>query len=216
MTTATTATGGTGTKGTNAKGTNAKGTGKGIDAHGIGQEQLTGTYDIDPAHSSLGFAAKHAMVTTVRGRFSDFTGVLNIDGVHPENSSAEVRIVVDSLDTRSEQRDTHLRSADFFHVDEHPEITFRSTRAARGKHDDEFVLWGDLTIKGVAREVELKLAFTGAAVDPWGKQRVGFEGETVVNRKQWGLNWNVALEAGGLLVSEKVRLTLDVAAVKRD
>jgi polyisoprenoid-binding protein YceI len=185
------------------------------DLTGVTQDQLTGTYDIDPAHSSLEFAAKHAMVATVRGRFSDFTGVLNLDAEQPERSSAEVRIVVDSLDSRSEQRDAHLRSADFFHVEEHPEITFRSTRAARGKHDDEYVLLGDLTIKGTTREVELKLEFTGAAVDPWGKQRVGFEGEAVVNRKDWGLTWNVALEAGGLLVSEKVRLKLDIAAVKR-
>lgn len=179
-------------------------------------DQLTGTYDIDPSHSSLEFAAKHAMVTTVRGRFSEFEGVLNIDGASPERSSAEVRIVVDSLDTRSKDRDTHLRSADFFHVEEHPEITFRSTRAARGKRDGQYVLWGDLTIKGTTREVELDLEFTGTAVDPWGKQRVGFEGETTVNRKDWGLNWNVALEAGGILVSEKVKLKLDIAAVKRD
>jgi len=183
---------------------------------GIAQDALTGTYDIDPAHSSLEFAAKHAMVTTVRGRFSDFTGVLNIDAENPEKSSAEVRIVVDSLDTRSDQRDAHLRGEDFFHVEKHPEITFRSTRAARGKRDGQYLLYGDLTIKGTSREVELALEFTGAAVDPWGKQRLGFEGETVVNRKDWGLSWNVALEAGGLLVSEKVRLSLDIAAVKRD
>ena len=180
-----------------------------------GLEQLTGTYDIDPAHSSLEFAAKHAMVTTVRGRFSDFDGVIRIDGANPENSSAEVRIRVDSLDSRSGQRDEHLRSADFFDIERHPEITFTSTRAARGKRDGEYVLWGDLAIKGVTREVELSLDYTGAATDPWGGQRVGFEGATTVNRKDWGLNWNVALEAGGILVSEKVKLKLDIAAVKR-
>ena len=196
--------------------TSSTGTGTGTGIGATQPDQLTGTYDIDPTHSSLEFAAKHAMVTTVRGRFGEFDGVLNIDGTNPEKSSAEVRIVVDSLDTRSKDRDTHLRSADFFHIEEHPEITFRSTRAARGKRDGEFVLWGDLTIKGATREVELDLEFTGAATDPWGKQRVGFEGETTVNRKDWGLNWNVALEAGGLLVSEKVKLKLDIAAVKRD
>lgn len=184
-------------------------------ATGIDLAQLTGTYDIDPAHSSLEFSARHAMVTTVRGRFSEFEGALDIDAESPEKSSAEVRIVVDSLDSRSEQRDTHLRSADFFDIEQHPEITFRSTRASRGKRDGQFVLWGDLTIKGTSREVELDLEFTGAAKDPWGNLRVGFEGETTVNRKDWGLNWNVALEAGGLLVSEKVKLKLDVSAVKR-
>jgi polyisoprenoid-binding protein YceI len=178
-------------------------------------EQLTGTYDIDAAHSSLEFAAKHAMVTTVRGRFSDFSGTLYLDGANPESSRAEVTIKVASLDSRSDQRDEHLRGADFFDVETYPEITFKSTRAAAGKDDDEYRLWGDLTIKGVTREVELVLTFTGSAQDPWGGQRVGFEGRTTVNRKDWGLNWNVALEAGGLLVSEKVKLSLDIAAVKR-
>ncbi len=180
-----------------------------------GLEQLTGTYDIDASHSSLGFAAKHAMVTTVRGRFSEFEGTLYLDGANPANSRAEVRIAVDSLDSRSEQRDGHLRGEDFFDVATYPEITFRSTRAAAGKRAGEYVLWGDLTIKGVSREVELNLEFTGTAVDPWGGTRVGFEGGTTVNRKDWGLNWNVALEAGGILVSEKVKLTLDISAVKR-
>jgi polyisoprenoid-binding protein YceI len=180
-----------------------------------GLEQLTGTYDIDPAHSSLEFAAKHAMVTTVRGRFSDFTGTLRIDAQDPSTSSAEVAVKMDSLDSRSDQRDEHLRGADFFDIATHPEMTFRSTRAAAGKRDGEYRLWGDLTIKGVTREVELELEFTGAAQDPWGNTRVGFEGHATVNRKEWGLNWNVALEAGGLLVSEKVKLNLDVSAVKR-
>jgi polyisoprenoid-binding protein YceI len=177
--------------------------------------QLTGTYDIDPAHSSLEFAAKHAMVTTVRGRFSDFTGVLHIDGTNPEQSSAEVNVKIASIDSRSDQRDEHLRSADFFDAEKHPEMTFKSTRAAAGKREGQWRMWGDLTIKGVTREVELELDYTGSAVDPWGGTRVGFEGHATLNRKDWGLVWNVALEAGGLLVSEKVKLNLDIAAVKR-
>lgn len=181
-----------------------------------GLEQLTGTWDIDPAHSSLEFAAKHAMVTTVRGRFSDFTGTLYLDGTDPSRSTAEVTITVDSLDSRSAQRDEHLRGTDFFDVANHPEITFRSTRAAAGKGEDEYRMWGDLTIRGVSREVELVLTYTGTAQDPWGKLRAGFEGRTTVNRKDWGLTWNVALEAGGILVSDKVKLNLDIAAVKRD
>jgi polyisoprenoid-binding protein YceI len=180
-----------------------------------GLEQLTGTYDIDASHSTLEFAAKHAMVTTVRGRFGDFSGTLHLDGADPARSRAEVTIKVDSLDSRSDQRDAHLRSADFFDVETYPEITFTSTRAAAGKGDGEYRLWGDLTIKGVTREVGLELAFTGSAVDPWGGNRVGFEGRTTVNRKDWGLSWNVALEAGGILVGEKVKLSLDIAAVKR-
>jgi polyisoprenoid-binding protein YceI len=155
------------------------------------------------------------MVTTVRGRFSDFSGAIHLDGTDPSKSTAEVTIQVGSLDSRSDQRDEHLRGADFFDVATYPEMTFRSTRAAAGKRDGEYVLWGDLTIKGVTREVELELTYTGAAQDPWGGQRVGFEGHATVNRKDWGLNWNVALEAGGILVSEKVKLNLDIAAVKR-
>ena len=177
---------------------------------------LTGTYDIDASHSSLEFAAKHAMVTTVRGRFGDFSGTLHLDAEDPSRSTAEVTIDVASLDTRSDQRDEHLRGDDFFDVAKYPTITFTSTRAARGKDDDEYRLWGDLTIRGVTREVELEITFTGSAVDPWGKTRAGFEGRTTVNRKDWGLTWNVALEAGGILVSDKVKLSLDVAAVKRD
>lgn len=179
-------------------------------------DQLTGTWDVDPGHSSLEFAAKHAMVTTVRGRFGDFTGVIHLDAADPSKSTAEVTIAVDSLDTRSDQRDEHLRSADFFDVANHPEITFKSTRAARGKDDDEYRMWGDLTIRGVSREVELDLTYTGSAQDPWGKTRAGFEGSATVNRKDWGLTWNVALEAGGILVSDKVKLRFDIAAVKRD
>lgn len=181
-----------------------------------GLAALTGTYDIDPTHSSLEFATKHAMVTTVRGRFSDFDGVLHLDGNDPTKSSAEVNIRVASLDSRSTDRDNHLRGADFFDVEKHPEMTFRSTRAALGDDENEYRLWGDLTIRGVTREVELQLTFTGTAVDPWGKQRVGFEGHATLNRKDWGLTWNVALEAGGLLVSDKVKLNLDIAAVRRD
>jgi polyisoprenoid-binding protein YceI len=180
-----------------------------------GLEQLTGTYDIDPAHSSLEFAAKHAMVTTVRGRFSDFTGVITIDAADPSKSSAEVTVQLASLDSRSDQRDAHLRGEDFFDIEKYPTMTFKSTRAAAGKGEGEYRMRGDLTIKDVTREVELELTFTGAAQDPWGGQRVGFEGHATVNRKDWGLNWNVALEAGGILVSEKVKLNLDIAAVKR-
>ena len=180
-----------------------------------GLEQLTGTWEIDPGHSSLEFAAKHALVTTVRGRFSDFTGTLNLDGSNPERSSAEVSVQLASVDSRSAQRDEHLRGPDFFDVEKFPTMTFRSTGAELGDEPGSYVLTGDLTIRGVTREVRLDVAYNGSATDPWGNLRAGFEGKATINRKDWGLNWNAALEAGGFLVSDKIKLNLDIAAVKQ-
>ena len=175
---------------------------------------LTGTYALDPAHSRLGFVARHAMVTKVRGQFRDFTGTLHLDEEDPSRSTAEVTIEVASLTTAQDQRDEHLRGADFFDVEQHPTITFTSTSAER-VDDDTYRLTGDLTIKGVTRPVAIDFEHTGAATDPFGNFRTGFEGRVQVNRKDWGLTWNVALEAGGLLVSDKVTLELDVSAVKQ-
>jgi polyisoprenoid-binding protein YceI len=175
---------------------------------------LTGTWTIDPSHSSLEFAVKHAMVTTVRGRFADFSGTITLDGVAPDRSTATVDVQIASVDTRNEQRDAHLRSPDFFDADQFPTMTFRST-GARVRSEGEYVLTGDLTIKGVSRSVELTISHTGSAVDAYGNERVGFEGTTTINRKDWGLSWNVALEAGGLLVAEKVTITLDVSATRQ-
>jgi len=175
---------------------------------------LTGTYDLDPAHSRLGFVARHAMVTKVRGQFRDVTGTLHLDEADPSRSSAEVEIQVASLTTAQDQRDEHLRGADFFDAGQHPTITFRSTQAER-VDDDTYRLTGDLTIKGVTRPVSIDVEHTGAATDPFGNFRTGFEGRVQVNRRDWGLTWNVALDAGGLLVSDKVTLELDVSAVKR-
>ena len=175
---------------------------------------LTGTWEIDPSHSSLEFAVRHAMVATVRGRFTDFTGSLSLDGTDPERSSATVEVQLASVDTGSADRDAHLRSADFFGTDENPAMTFRSKRAERGGDENEYRLVGDLTIKGVSREVVLDLTYNGTAVDPWGNLRAGFEGTTTINRKDWDLTWNVALEAGGFLVSDKIKITLDISATK--
>lgn len=175
---------------------------------------LSGTWDIDPAHTRLGFAARHAMVATVRGGFAVFSGVLQLDAADPARSSAEVEIDAASISTGNEQRDGHLRSPDFLDVANYPTLTFRSNRA-EAVGDTEYRLHGELTIKGVARPVVLGLEFQGSSPDPFGNLRAGFEGRTTINRKDWGLVWNVAIEGGGILVGDKIRIELDVSAVRR-
>jgi polyisoprenoid-binding protein YceI len=176
---------------------------------------LKGTWVIDPAHTTLAFSARHAMVATVTGHFSDFAGSIELDPGDPAATRAEVTIKADSLESRSPDRDGHLKSDDFLAVEKYPELTFRSTRAAAGDSEGSYRLWGELTVRDVSREVELDVQFQGLVTDPWGKLRAGFEAETVISRKDWGLVWNVALEKGGVLVSDKVKLSLDIAAVKQ-
>jgi polyisoprenoid-binding protein YceI len=176
-------------------------------------EQLTGTYTIDPSHSRVGFVARHAMVTKVRGGFNDFAGTFTIDAVNPAASTAELTIEAASIDTRNADRDAHLKSNDFFAMDQHPQLTFVST-AIEQVSDTDYRVTGELTLRGVTKPVTIDLEYTGAAVDPWGNTRVGFEGSTRVNRKDWGVNWNTALEAGGVLVSEKVTLEFEISATK--
>ena len=180
----------------------------------IDTRDLTGTYVIDTAHSRFGFVARHAMVTKVRGAFGDFTGTLTIDGLEPTNSFGSLTIVANSINTGNAQRDGHLRSNDFFDMDNYPELTYETT-GIEHVSGDEYKVTGDLTIKGVTNPVTLDVEFTGAAVDPFGNTRIGFEGTTVVNRKDWGVNWNAPLEAGGVLVSEKVTLDIDISAIKQ-
>ena len=175
---------------------------------------LTGTFTIDTAHSRFGFVARHAMVTKVRGSFGDFAGTLTIDGTEPTKSSGSLTIVATSINTGNEQRDGHLRSNDFFDMDNHPELTYQST-GIEHVGGDSYKVTGDLTIKGVTKAVTLDVEYTGAAVDPYGNTRIGFEGTTVINRKDWGVNWNAPLEAGGVLVSEKVTLDIDISAIKQ-
>jgi polyisoprenoid-binding protein YceI len=174
---------------------------------------LTGTYSVDTAHSRIGFVARHAMVTKVRGAFNEFEGKAVIDGNRPENSSVEISLQVASVDTRNAQRDGHLRTNDFLDAEAYPTITFRSTSIAHDGGND-FAVTGDLTIKDVTKSIELPLEFQGAATDPFGNERIGFEGSVVINRKDWGVSWNAALETGGVLVSEKITLEFEISAIK--
>ncbi|MFF0293239.1 YceI family protein [Kitasatospora sp. NPDC004615] len=174
---------------------------------------LTGDYTIDSTHSKIGFAVRHAMVTNVRGEFTEYEGKLHLDGAHPANSRADLVIKVASIHTNQAQRDEHLRTGDFFDAATFPEITFKSTSAER-IHGDTYRMHGNLTIKGTSRPVILDLEFTGAATDIYGANRVGFEGGTSVDRTDWGLTYNAALETGGVLIGEKVKLTLDISAVR--
>ena len=175
----------------------------------------TGTYAIDPSHSRIGFVARHAMVTKVRGSFNEFDGSGFFDADNPANSHLELTIAAASIDTRNADRDAHLRSNDFFDMEQHPEITFTSTSVEQ-TDDDTFRVTGDLTIKGVTKPVTVNFEHSGTAVDPFGNQRIGLDGSTTVNRKDWGVNWNAALDAGGVLVSEKVTLEFEVSAIRTD
>ena len=175
--------------------------------------ELTGTWDIDSVHSTVGFTAKHAMVATTRGSFADFSGTATIDAANPEASSAWLEIQTGSVSTGNAQRDEHLRSGDFFQVEDFPKITFRSTGAKLA--GDAIVMTGDLTIRDRTAPVEVTWEFEGLSKDPWGNTKAGFEGTATVNRKEWGLTWNAALEAGGVLVSDKIKLVLEIAAAKK-
>src|SRR5712691_145406 len=175
--------------------------------------ELTGTYTLDPAHTRIGFVARHAMVTKVRGSFNEFEGSAVLDGADPANSSAQVTISAASIDTRNAQRDEHLRGNDFLAMQEYPRITFVST-GVRQAGETTFEVTGDLTIKGVTNPITIPLTLEGAAQDPFGNQRVGFEGSVTINRKDYGITWNAALETGGVLVSDRVTLEFEISAIK--
>jgi polyisoprenoid-binding protein YceI len=172
-----------------------------------------GTWTIDSAHSTVGFVARHLMITKVRGRFTDFSGAIEV-APDPLQSRVEATVDLRSVDTGDEKRDAHLRSADFFDVEggASPTMTFQSTGI---KDDDgDSVLFGDLTINGVTRQVEFALEFEGVNIDPWGNTKAAFSAETEINRKDFGIEWNVALETGGVLVGDTVKVELDIQAVK--
>ncbi|WP_026454341.1 YceI family protein [Saccharomonospora iraqiensis] len=178
------------------------------------QAQLTGDYTIDPEHTRIGFVARHAMITKVRGSFTEFEGTVHVDGENPADSSAELTIRAASIDTRNADRDGHLRSNDFLAMEDYPEITFRSTDIAR-TGEDTFDVTGDLTVRGVTQRVTIPFTFEGQAVDPFGNSRIGFEGSTTINRQDFGVRWNAPLETGGVLVGDKVVLEFEVSAIKQ-
>ncbi|MEU6703962.1 YceI family protein [Streptomyces wuyuanensis] len=175
---------------------------------------LTGNYAIDPAHSSIGFTVRHAMVTNVRGTFSEHEGALQLDGSDPSRSAATIDVKIGSIDTGIADRDGHLRSGDFFDVETFPVMSFRSTTAEQ-LGGEKYRISGDLTIKDVTRPLSIDLEFNGTATDVYGNERVGFEGSAEILRSDWGLTWNAALETGGVMVSDKVKLNFDISAIKQ-
>ncbi|GAA2738259.1 YceI family protein [Pedococcus aerophilus] len=174
-------------------------------------DDISGTYALDPSHSRIGFSARHAMVTKVRGQFDQFEGTAVIDTAVPANSSVTVTIKAASVTTGQEQRDAHLKTPDFFDVETYENLTFTSTDVVRD--GAEWSITGDLTINDVTRPVTVVFEETGSAKDPYGNVRVGFEGSTTINRADWGLSFNAALETGGVLVSEKIALEFDISAI---
>jgi polyisoprenoid-binding protein YceI len=176
----------------------------------------TTTWTIDPTHTLVEFSAKHMMITTVKGRFADVSGAIHVDGTHPDRSSVEVELDAASIDTRTEQRDQHLRSADFLDVETHPKVTFRSTRieGAYRAPGDTFRVFGDLTIRGTTKEIALEATFEGTGKDPWGGERASFSATGKIDRRDFGLTWNAALETGGVLVSNEIRIAVEAQAVK--
>ena len=172
----------------------------------------SGSYTIDPTHSRIGFVARHAMVTKVRGSFTKFNGSGVFDAENPTKSSLSVEIVATSIDTGNTDRDNHLRSNDFFDMERFPTITFTSTTVT-SLSGDIYRVVGDLTIKSVTQSVEIDFEVSGPSTDPYGNQRLGLEGSTTINRKDFGVTWNAALETGGVLVGEKIALEFDISVI---
>ena len=169
-------------------------------------------WKLDPTHSLVEFSAKHLMITTVKGRIADVVGTIYTDEKDPRKSSVEATLKAASIDTRTDQRDQHLRSADFLNAEVYPEITFRSTRIEGDK--ENFKLTGELTIRDVTKPVTLEVQFEGTIKDPWGGERVGFSGTGKIDRRDFGLTWNQALETGGVVVGNEIKINLEVQAVK--
>lgn len=172
-------------------------------------------WNLDPAHSRIGFSVKHMMVSTVRGEFKSYSGKLNLDTEDFTRSSVEGEIEVASIDTNNVDRDNHLRANDFFDAPNHPKIGFKSTRIER-KGDDEYVVYGNLTIRGVTKEVALDVETSGIHKNPWGQTVTGFSATGTINRKDFGIDFNAPLETGGVLVGEKVKIELDIEAALVD
>jgi polyisoprenoid-binding protein YceI len=177
------------------------------------EQMQTATWDIDVGHSAIHFWVRHMVISKVHGRFARWAGTLQLDAADLTRSSVDVRIDAASIDTQVADRDAHLRSADFLDVERHPELRFRSTRIERAGRGYRLV--GELTLRGVAREVSLDVEYAGTAKDPWGNERAGFSAKGSLDRREFGLVWNAALEAGGVLVGEKVEIAIELEAVKK-
>ena len=177
------------------------------------QSELTGTWSIDPTHSRVGFSSRHAMVTKVRGAFNDVSGTAHLDAEDMSRSQVRVVLQVASVDTRSPQRDAHLRSSDFFDAEQHPTIEFDST-AVDEVDENQFIVTGELTIRGVTRTISVPLELLGVDTDPFGQLRAGLEGSRRIDRKDWGVSWNTPLDSGGVLVSDKITLEFELSLVK--
>lgn len=171
------------------------------------------SYNIDLAHSQVQFTVRHMMISKVRGWFDKFDGSVALDEANPANTVVDVRIDVASINTRDEKRDAHLRSADFFDVENHPYMAFKSTRVEQ-TGPETAKLYGDLTIRGVSRPAVLDVVFNGSSKSPWGTTSFGFNAHAVINRKDWGLTWNVALETGGVLVGDEINIDIELELVK--
>ena len=170
-------------------------------------------WKIDPSHSIVEFSAKHMMITTVKGRVAEVDGLIYTDERDPKNSSVEATLKAESIDTRTEQRDQHLRSADFLNVEKYPDIKFRSKRVSGDK--EHFKVTGDLTIRDETKEVTLDVEFEGRNKDPWGGERVGFSASGKIDRRDFGLTYNQVLETGGVLVGNEIKINIEVQAVKQ-
>lgn len=177
------------------------------------QSELTGTWSIDPSHTRVGFSSRHAMVTKVRGAFNDVSGTAHLDAEDMSRSQVRVVLQVASVDTRSPQRDAHLRSSDFFDAEQHPTIEFDST-AVDEVDENQFIVTGELTIRGVTRTISVPLELLGVDTDPFGQLRAGLEGSRRIDRKDWGVSWNTPLDSGGVLVSDKITLEFELSLVK--
>ena len=174
---------------------------------------ITGTWVIDPAHTSIAFSARHAMVAKVRGNFTAFEGQFSIDAANIAASAAAITIQAASIDTDNADRDGHLKSADFLDVEQFPTLTFTSTSVSQS--GSTYNVTGDLSIHGITKQITVPFELVGVSQDPWGNTKIGFEAETEISRKDFGLTWNAALETGGVLVSDTIKLSLDVEATKQ-
>jgi len=177
--------------------------------------EYAGQWRFDPTHTRIGFSTRHAMVTKVRGAFNDFDGLITVDTENPERSKVELTVKVASIDTRNADRDQHLRTNDFFDAPQFPEITFVSSRVDQ-VDEGHFIVSGDVTIRGVTKEISIPIDFIGVERDPMGNLRAGFEGSRRIDRQDFGLKWNTALDSGGVLVSDKITLEFEVSAIKSE